>query len=126
MKGVLEKFLEYKKQSKLCKKYKVAGVTFQGRQEIISSLYKITKETEDQMQCHLMLQTDNEYDKNAISVNVFYNNEFVKIGYISREENYKLKKEFQKVYKSVIGLVSYFQEKNLYSVMVSVYFDQEE
>lgn len=126
MKGVLEKFLQYKKQSKVCKNYKVTGVTFQGRQEIISQLYKIMHETEESMQCHLVLQTDNEYDKNAISVNVFFNDVFYKIGYISRKENYNLRRQIQKVDKTFITRIYYMSEMDLYGVMVSVYFDQEE
>lgn len=126
MKGVLEKFLQHKKQSKVRKNYKVTGVTFQGRQEIISQLYKIMHETEESMQCHLVLQTDNEYDKNAISVNVFFNDVFYKIGYISRKENYNLRRQIQKVDKTFITSIYYMTEMDLYGVIVSVYFDQEE
>lgn len=63
--------------------FKIAGVTFEGRQEIISLL--TGKEA-----VRMLPEPENAYDKNAIAIEVSRGGEISKIGYVPRE----LAKEF--------------------------------
>jgi single-stranded-DNA-specific exonuclease len=57
---------------------KVAGVTFENRQSLISKL----KGNEP---CRISPEPSNKYDPNAIAIHVAYNGEVLHIGYLSKE-----------------------------------------
>lgn len=124
MNCALKRFLQFQQNKKFKKSYKVVGVTFQGRQQIIKQLYK-RHSNKEEIECELVLQSDNKFDRNAISVNVFHNGDFYKIGFISKEEKDELKKDFEKIEKTEINKISYYQERNVYCVVINVCFEKE-
>ena len=67
--------------------YSVVGVTFEGRQDILSDFYKSYRHG-GHYDVMLEREPDNQYDKNAISVSLDVgNSDFKKVGYISKQDN---------------------------------------
>lgn len=64
---------------------KLVGVTFEGRQAVISTL--TGKE-----QLRVRREADNEYDKNAVAVDVLKGEEWLPIGYIAKDKNLEIAK----------------------------------
>lgn len=62
---------------------KLVGVTFEGRQEIIGVL-------NGDEQLRFRREPENEYDKNAVAVDVLLTDAWVPIGYIARDKNSEL------------------------------------
>lgn len=59
---------------------KLVGVTFEGRQEVIATL--VGKE-----KLRLRREADNQYDKNAVAVDVCKKRKWLPIGYIAKDKN---------------------------------------
>lgn len=70
---------------------KVVGVTFENRQYIVQTLEKMESSNKDSVDIELRRESDNQYDKNAIAVDVTYEDpSFLtkktrQMGYISKE-----------------------------------------
>lgn len=64
---------------------KLVGVTFEGRQAVISTL----KGNEE---LRVRREADNEYDPNAVAVDVKVGEEFLPIGYIAKDKNLEIAK----------------------------------
>jgi hypothetical protein len=64
---------------------KLVGVTFEGRQAVISTL--TGKE-----QLRVRREADNEYDPNAVAVDVLKGEEWLPIGYIAKDKNLEIAK----------------------------------
>lgn len=78
--------------------YNVVGVTFEGRQEILSKFYKERYLVGGQYMVRLEEEADNQYDKNAIAVYLnTCKGDYEKIGYISKDENVELKNKMKNV-----------------------------
>lgn len=106
----------------------VVGVTFEGRQEILSDFYNNIYKEGSKNPVELFLEDDNPYDSNAIKVSLEVGGKFNDIGYISKDDNVELRKVFKNIkksyiqsmganYKGVLGLtiaviISYEDEEN--------------
>lgn len=79
--------IELKKGIKLVKTFKynskLVGVTFEGRQAVISLL-----KGDEQLSCRR--EPENEYDKNAVAVDVLTGGEWLPIGYIAKDKNQEI------------------------------------
>lgn len=79
--------IELKKGIKLVKTFKynskLVGVTFEGRQAVISLL-----KGDEQLSCRR--EPENEYDKNAVAVDVLVGEEWLPIGYIAKDKNQEI------------------------------------
>ncbi len=64
---------------------KLVGVTFEGRQAVISTL-------EGKEQLRVRREADNEYDPNAVAVDVLKGEEWLPIGYIAKDKNLEIAK----------------------------------
>lgn len=64
---------------------KIVGVTFEGRQEVIASL-------RGKEPLRVRREADNEYDKKAVAVDVYKNDEWLPIGYIAKDKNEDISK----------------------------------
>lgn len=64
---------------------KLVGVTFEGRQAVISLL-----KGDEQLSCRR--EPENEYDKNAVAVDVLAGGEWLPIGYIAKDKNLEIAK----------------------------------
>ena len=64
---------------------KLVGVTFEGRQAVISTL----KGNEP---LRVRREADNEYDPNAVAVDVQVGEEYLPIGYIAKDKNIEIAK----------------------------------
>lgn len=64
---------------------KLVGVTFEGRQAVISQL-----KGGEQLRCRR--EPDNQYDANAVAVDVSLDNEWLPIGYIAKDKNQEIAK----------------------------------
>lgn len=64
---------------------KLVGVTFEGRQAVISTLKGGEK-------LRTRREPENEYDKNAVAVDVYINKEWLPIGYIAKDKNQEIAK----------------------------------
>ena len=62
---------------------KIVGVTFEGRQEVLAVL------NGDEL-LRLRREADNQYDKNAVAVDVQFGEDWSPIGYIAKDKNEKL------------------------------------
>lgn len=94
--------------------YIVVGVTFEGRQELLSNFYKNYRHG-GIYNVKLMPEPWNEYDKNAIAVMLEIDGGLKKIGYIPKTENEDLHRHMPDVtsvcissmgpnYKGILGL----------------------
>lgn len=92
----------------------IVGVTFENRQEILKDFYDNIYQEGSKNPIQLFLENDNPYDKNAIAVALEIRGELKKIGYISKNDNIELRKEFNKIkniylqsmganYKGILG-----------------------
>ena len=79
--------IELKKGIKSVKTFKynskLVGVTFEGRQAVISLL-----KGDEQLSCRR--EPENEYDKNAVAVDVLTGGEWLPIGYIAKDKNQEI------------------------------------
>jgi HIRAN domain/PD-(D/E)XK nuclease superfamily len=64
---------------------KLVGVTFEGRQAVISTL-------KGDEQLRVRREPDNEYDKRAVAVDVLINNQWLPVGYIAKDKNEEIAK----------------------------------
>ena len=64
---------------------KLVGVTFEGRQAVISTL-------KGGERLRARREPENEYDKNAVAVDVYVNKEWLPIGYIAKDKNQEIAK----------------------------------
>lgn len=64
---------------------KLVGVTFEGRQAVISTL-------KGNEQLRVRREPDNEYDPNAVAVDVEIGDELIPIGYIAKDKNLEIAK----------------------------------
>jgi hypothetical protein len=64
---------------------KLVGVTFEGRQAVISTL-------KGKEQLRVRREAENEYDKNAVAVDVQVGEEWLPIGYIAKDKNLEIAK----------------------------------
>lgn len=64
---------------------KLVGVTFEGRQAVISTL-----DGSETIRCRR--EPENEYDANAVAVDVLKNEEWLPIGYIAKDKNQEIAK----------------------------------
>ena len=62
---------------------KLVGVTFEGRQAVISQL-----KGGEQLRCRR--EPDNEYDPRAVAVDVLLNDEWLPVGYIAKDKNQEI------------------------------------
>lgn len=77
--------------------YNVVGVTFEGRQQLLSDFFRSYRHG-GKYDVRLKHEKNNQYDKNAVSVNLdFGGADYRKVGYISRQDNGLLVKHLGKV-----------------------------
>ena len=74
--------------------YPVVGVTFEGRQSILRKYFDENYKTGKRRNCRLELEDDNKYDKNAVAVYIIGDSITEKIGYISKDHNQFIRKEY--------------------------------
>lgn len=79
------------------KTYSVVGVTFDGRQDVLRKYYAEFVKTGKLRNCELILENDNKFDPNAISVMIQGNDCLEEIGFISKNENQELRKMFDNI-----------------------------
>ena len=76
--------------------YTIVGVTFDHRQDVLSNFYKNYRHGGD-YDVVLYKEDDNQYDKNAISVNLEINGKLEKVGYIAKTKNEELRNKFDMI-----------------------------
>lgn len=92
----------------------IVGVTFENRQEILSEFYDKVYQEGSKNPVQLLLDDNNEYDKNAIVVALEVDGEFKPVGFISKDDNIELRKVFSNIetvylqsmganYKGILG-----------------------
>lgn len=67
--------------------YGVVGVTFEGRQQILSDFFRTYRHGSKHL-VKLVHESDNQYDPNAVAVHLNVNGtDYKHVGYISKNEN---------------------------------------
>jgi hypothetical protein len=105
--------------------YQVVGVTFDGRQDILSDFFKKTYRVGGNYPIMLFLDNTNKYDKNAISVNAEIDGELKSLGFISRDENIELRKKFTRIIDSKIHSMGP-NYRGIIGLSIDIDFDDEE
>lgn len=77
----------------------IVGVTFENRQEVLKDFYDNIYKVGSKNPVQLLLEDNNQYDKNAIVVALEIRGELKPIGYISKDDNVELRKVFNKIEK---------------------------
>jgi hypothetical protein len=105
--------------------YPVVGVTFENRQDILERFY-------GRYMCghiygvHLLKEDDNQYDKNAISVELETNpGIYEKIGYISKDSNVQMRTDWGKLKRASLKSIGY-NSKGQLGLAISVVYDKEQ
>ncbi len=106
---------------KVIKDYQIVGVTFEGRQDVLSQFYKKYK-VGKQYNVVLMPENDNPYDKNAISVALEIDDSYQCVGYISKNDNVALRKDFDCIYDTRLKSIGIGSNGNI-GLSIRVYFD---
>ena len=102
--------------------FQVVGVTFEGRQNILSKYYEEFKRTGKRRNCELILEDDNKYDKNAIAVMLVSDSSFEQIGYIAKTENVRLRESFEHIKEVCVKDMGVGQNGNI-GITISVTFE---
>lgn len=79
------------------KTYSVVGVTFDGRQNVLRKYYAEFVKTGKLRNCELILENDNKFDPNAVSVMICGEDRLEEIGFISKNENQEVRKIFDDI-----------------------------
>lgn len=111
--------------SKTTETYQVVGVTFDGRQEILTPFYTKTYRVGENYPVMLLLDNTNKYDKNAISVNLEINGKMENVGFISRDENVELRKKFTRITDSRVHSMG-TNYRGIIGFSIDIDFDDEE
>ena len=121
-KSILTKFLQKRNQTKKTMVYNVVGVTFEGRQKTIQKYYKQLCENGKRLPCHLILEDDNKFDKNAVAVYICGEDKLQQIGYISKDQNSFIRQFFENIFDIKINDICFFQ--GIYSVKINIVFQE--
>lgn len=97
----------------------VVGVTFENRQDILNEFFK-NYHCGGKYLIKLVKEDDNPYDKNAVAV--YFEDTNQKIGFISKNENEFIRKEFDNIKEVVIHSVNP-NSKGIIAVSIVVYFN---
>ncbi len=105
---------------------KVAGVTFEGRQELLKEIYAVYLRltTHDpQLSAKLQPEPANKYDPNAIKVLVKYRGAFVHVGYVPKEMAAILKDNLKGTWAKV-DFMGTEPSKGMIGLRIKVWFSE--
>ena len=103
--------------------YKVVGVSFEGRQELLERFLK-NYQVGRVYDAQLLPDNNNAYDKNAVAVALELDGNFQVVGYISKDENEWLRSNLDLVRTVQLGSIGYGNSGKI-GLTINVKFDRE-
>ena len=100
--------------------YKIVGVCYENRQEILSEFYK-KFEYGKEYPVFLRPEEDNPYDQNAVGVWMVVGDAERQIGYVPRDSNVELKRLLPRLEKCVLNSIG-ISPKSIIGVSVKCVF----